>query len=668
MDGPAIIPPDWVDNPPDDLETVALILGTFEEEIADDTPRGRTLRALLDLARKAYDSATATLKELHPLAYFLPSYEQSLLLNCWVWGINFPLCFAANRIGKTTAFIINALLWIFPNNPQWLMFRSHIDEYGREVRILPRPRLSSQLELQALIESLPELMGDPYHQPYESPNKEKVATLQLNLPNSFQPAWPHPPIPKGGQIWMGAPDAQFHQHIIMPRWRQYLPKEAILSDNSTDKYFIISTASQTNPKTTVHQIICKSYESEDTKWSGDAVQGIIMTEGFTQSILDEVKNRLTNESFASWDYTPADARNTGQKTALAYRVYKKEEPMPLRTFSFIEFDVATAPERIIPKEKKADMLRIWGGRKEGAARIHGKFFSSSGLILEHLDKEFHCLHWSLEELQEKYPGGQHYRGIDPGLDHPASCAWGYLTPQNLWFIYRFYSKRGTTISERCKDIIQLSNNERESYQLANQTFYREIHPYPNSEVFVLTAIDYHTFKNDEITGQNYSINYTNEGLIVTESTHMKPEDRAVKANSLLDKNANLYSPHPITGKPPGAKVYFLINGEGVAAAIEKFDNLFWDRFKAGDNRGQPKDKVQLHGDDELDAFCYIVCGPYVWTSYKPRPRAPRDAEPEQLTQATRRVSLRFNHGLSPEAVTRMQQRQLETAGRPGYFG
>lgn len=661
-------PADWEENPPHDLETVTGLLQFYEQDITKPTRRGKLLRELFKAAQKSYNQAQESLKELHPLAFWEPSYEQALLLNAWVWGINFPLCFAANRIGKTTAFIVNALLWLFPNNPQWLMFQGHRDEYDRWVQVIPRPNIAGLLELQQLLEEQPQLVGDLYKQPYEQANQNKVATLQLNLKQAYEPCWPKPPIQQGGQIWLGAPDSQFHQLNIMPKWRKLLPKESILSDNQTDKYFIVTTQADTNPKTTTHQIICKSYESEDTKWSGDAVQGIVMTEGFTQQILDEVKLRLTNESFASWDYTPADARNTGQRTALAYKVYKKEEQLPLRSFSFVEFGVDTAPERIIPKEKKADMIRVYKNKAEGKARIHGKFFSSSGLILEHLNKQHHCLQWNLPQLLDNFPGGQFYRAIDPGLDHPTACAWGYLTNTNTWFIYRFFSKRGTTIPERCKTIIQMSNNEREEFKVGNQIFHREIHPYPNSEPVVATIIDWHTFKEDETTGTNYSLNYVQEGLVVTESIHMGPEDRAVKANSALDPNAFLYSPHPVKRVPPGSKAYFLINEPGVAEALEKFDNLFWDRYKAGDNRGQPKDKVQTHNDDELDAFCYLVDSPYVWTPYKPPIRLPRDTEPEITNQMAKQAKRVYNHGLTPEVVARMQERQLQTSGKPGYFG
>lgn len=658
-------PPDWVENPPQDLEGAVLLLEHFETRITEKSKAGDTLRELLKLAKSSYNRATEELKEQHPLAYFKPSYEQALMLNAWVWGINFPCCFAANRIGKTTVFAINAMLWIFPNNPQWLMFKGFTDpDTGRWIQVFQRPDIGSLLELQGFLDEHPEFSGDPYQQPYEQANQNKIATLQFHFPKAFQVAWPYPPIKKGGQIWLGAPDSDFHKHIIMPRWKQYLPKESILSENLTDKYFIISTASETNPKTTVHQVLCKSYESEDTKWSGDAVQGIILTEGFTQEILDEVKNRLTNESFASWDYTPAEARNSGKRTALAYKVYKKQEELPLRTFSFINFSVAKAPERIIPKQKREDMLRMWTGRKEAKARIDGNFFSSSGLLLEHLDKEKHTLPWSLEELLEKVPNGRFYRGFDPGLDHPAACVWSYLAPNNVHYIYRSWSKQGTTISERCKTIIELSNNERESFTLNGIQFFREVHPYPNSEPIVLTAADFHIFKEDETTGLNYAVNYTNDGLILTESTHMRPEDRAVKANNLFDPNSNLYRPHPITKKPPGSKVFFLVNETGVSELLEKFDNLFWDRYRVGEHKGEPKDKVPIHGDDEFDAFCYIVCGPYVWTTYQPPRRQPRDAEPDLIMQQNR-LSDNF---YSPEVVERMQRRQALLAGKPGYFG
>jgi hypothetical protein len=131
---------------------------------------------------------------------------------------------------------------------------------------------------------------------------------------------------------------------------------------------------------------------------------------------------------------------------------------------------------------------------------------------------------------------------------------------------------------------------------------------------------------------------------------MGPEERGQQANNRLDPKANEFRAHPLTDKPPGSQVYFLINGKGVANALDKFDQIFWDRFKAGDLRGEPKDKVQSHGDDELDALCYLVCAPYIWTSHQPKRREPSELPPN-----------------SQNRVATLQQQILAEQGQPVGF-
>ena len=618
------IPPDWATNPPSDLETRVAILEAYADELSSKNQRGATLREIFKDTKQTYNQIHHSVRLNEPQAFFKPSYEQALLLNAWVYGFNFPICFSANRIGKTSAFAFNGILWIFPNNPDWECFKTYTDHLNRQVATIPRPNIERILELQHFYELHPELVGDPTQSHLDRNNKSKLDKTRQLAPHLFEPAWPAPPIQHGGQIWLGAPDNEFHKRVIMRRWRELLPKSSILKDSETDRMFIVTTRSETNPKTTAHEIVCKSYESEETKWSGDAVTGIILTEGFPQSILNEIKNRIVNNGFASWDYTPAEPRNTGSKVALAYKVFNREEELPLKPFVFTKFSVRQAPEFIIPKQKRLDLIRMWENSSEGKARLEGDFYASSGLVLDKLDKKFHCLHYDIQQIQQLYPNGRFYRGLDPGRDHPTAAIWGYLSTNNIWFIYRAYSKRGTTISQRCQDIIELSHNAREKTRSQGGIVYwREVHPSPSSEVFVLTAVDYHLFKDDEQTGLPYAYNYNNEGLIVTESIHMGPEERAQKANSALDPNANPYLAHPETNKPPGAKIFFLINGFGIANMLDRFDQIFWDRYKQGDQKGEPKDRVQLHGDDELDALCYLICAPYVWTAHQPRRIEPK---------------------------------------------
>lgn len=632
----------WWHHPPLNVEGMLHLLSTRAHHLKSDNDEGRALRSLLENVESSYKETSEEIKKQYPLAYFKPSYEQSLLLNCWWCGVDFPVCLSANRIGKTACFVINTELWIFPNNPQWEMFQSRTlppknkieeqdlksnpnqdkkfywDDFDRPVQILPRPQIEQLDLIRHTLLLRPDLAGDPTKSHLEIENAEKFASLQLLIPQAFNSAWPSPSIQESGTIWLGAPDNDFHRDILLKEWRKWLPAASIKRWSDTELFVDITTAEQTNPITTEFRLVCKSYESEDTKWSGSAVTAIVLTEGLPPEILNEVKQRIKVHGFGSWDYTPYEARNIGSKTALAFKVYKGEEQLPLRSFVFTRFSARKAPAHILPVSKRDDLIRMWDGKKEGDARLDGIFYSNSPIILSRLERSFHCLPWSFEELQERYPQGQIYRGLDPGYDHPTVCCWGYLVPGNIWFIYRYYSERQKTIKERCRDIISLSNNalKKDKYGPGKDDYnLREVHTNPKSEVTILTAADYHMFKTDELTGTAYSLNYIKGGLIVTPSTHMAPEDRAVEIDNKLDKSE--YHTHPVTNHTPGCRIFFLINGVGVDAALSKMESLFWDRLASGPNKGEAKDKVPLHKDDELDATCYLVCGPYIWTNYQP---------------------------------------------------
>lgn len=660
----------WWHNPPESLEGIQNILESRAHMIRSTTEEGEALKRLLAKAREIFEREQKKVKEDWQIAYWQPSYEQCLILNAWLFGYDFPVTFAANRIGKTVAKLVNLILWIYPNDPKWRMFKPYIDEFGQLCQVFQRPNLANIRKIQDVYDANPhlrpnpkyaayrtdvapensryhkenvnhEIIGSPEHQEDRAVksyyNAKVVATLQLHFPNLFKPSYPSPSLQEGGQIWLGAPDAGFHRNIVLKRLKSLVPKASIISWSDAKQEVLISTIDGINPTPTVQHIICKSYESEDTKWSGDAVHGIVLTEGFTTSILNEVKNRLAEPAFASWDYTPYEARNVGARTALAYKVLTGEEEMPLRSYVFRKFSVRHSPSHVVPKKKRLDMIRMWEGKPEGAARLEGDFFASSGLILSSLQKQFHCLDWTLEELLQRRPRHQLYRGIDPGLDHPCVCWWALLDDTNTWFFYRCYSKRGTTVSQRCKEIIELSGNSQHKFLYGKRKddyMIQEAHTNHNSEVYAATVIDHKIFKRDETTGTDYSLNYKREGLLVVPSTTVGPELRAQQMDSMLDPNSHKFHPHPIHNKPPGSRIYFLHNEFGVAAALQTFDNLFWDRYRSGDYAGEPKDKVPQHGDDELDAACNLVCGPFSYSGLTPFKNVPRipEIEVEQLNQ------------------------------------
>jgi hypothetical protein len=614
------IPIVTVDRALEILQKRAIYLESFNEE-------GIKLRELLEWVEEQYKNEQDRVKELYPQAYWKASYEQSLLLNCWWCGVNFPICFSANRIGKTACFVFNAELWIFPNNPDWVVFQPYSDHLGREVHVLQRPLIGQILRIQALLKEKPELAGDPKLPYYdeESGNARKFATLQKLLPEAFQPAWPSAPVTRGGTIWLGAPDNKYHQEIILKLWKRMLPAHCIQQWSQSDLNFTINTLESTNPKPIIVNVTCKSYESEDTKWSGDAVLGIILTEGLDNVVLDEIKQRIIEGGFISWDYTPYEAANVGKKSALAKRVFEGKEELPLQPFVFTKFSARNAPDYILPESKRNDLIRMWSGKAQGKARLDGDFFTTSPAILSKLDRSFHCLTWSKEQLFLRYPSGQLYRSIDPGFDHPTTCGWFLLSPQNTLFCYRFLTQSGLSISERCKLIIEMSGNLQAKRYIGKrpEDFVEfECHPFPDSEVYNATLLDYHNFKVDETTGSPLQLRYLTAGLPVIPSPTVGDKERAQKIDDMLEK-VNYYT-HPVFGTTPSAKLFFLINEPGVGDALDQMESLFWERYKSGDQKGMPKDEVPGQGDDELDAVGQICSWPLNWTPYRPQKVEPPD--------------------------------------------
>ncbi len=536
------------------------------------------------------------------------------MLNAWRYGVEFICAYTSNRIGKTTVEIMNWILWAFPNDPQWLIFQPYTDKHGRHVEVLPRPPFAQVAKLRKLGESLG-LTANPNLSPSDPENQKWVEATQ----HLVAPAFPRPPWNRGGTVWVGAPDAAHHNQVIMPLWLEWLPKSSIESTREKDKSITIVIRPTEGPPT-VWSWVGKSYEAKDTKWSSGAVDAIILTEGVPYVIFKEIKLRFKDPSFGGHDYTPYEPANTAGSSALAWHIAKRDDEnmqWPKAYHVFTGFKVALAPDWIISNEKRNEMLKAFANDPEGQARIEGEFYTSSGLVLDNLDLKHHVIKdWTIADLFKRYPTAKIYRGLDPGYDHPTCCAWGALLPCNTWVIYRIYSKRGTTISTRCKDIIELSGNEQKKIRVDEGIEQmHEVPTGPESELIEATIMDFHAFKADETTGLSNSHHYILQGLQVIKSTTAKPEDRASELNDKLKLSPLSPSVNPEHEGKPAARIYFLAKGPGVLEALTKWGNFFWERYRGGELKGMPKDKIPDHNDDELDAVCYLTSSKIIWTNY-----------------------------------------------------
>lgn len=640
---------EWWLFPPTNLAEEITLFHKYKHLYHEDSPEGDAVKHLAEKIESRGKEILQDAKERNPLAFVVLSWEQTLKANSWWCGITFICDFDANRKGKTAGEILNALTWIIPNDPAWKMFQPYTDDWGRYVSVLPKPSSTSVRKIQNYLSQHPLLQGDPKFQPYDEPsgNLMKFKQLQQALPECFKSCFPLPSYTERRMVgWQGAPDGDYHKLIIMPEWRKWIPKDFITHDSEYDKKIEL-TVKYVHPVTRSIQqcewvIIYKSYESKEEKFSGAAVKFILLTEGVKQVHFNEIRQRFQEDAFAGWDYTPYEARNVGSKSALAHKVFKGKEQLPLRPYVFTGFGIEKTPSYILPNSKREDLIRMWKDRPEGEARLNGNFFSSSPVALSNLDPEIHALPWSKEELFRKVPDLRIYRGFDPGWDHPSACAWGALSRTNVWYIYRVWAEPNVSIGNRCKKIIELSGNSRRQHKWGlgdDDYYYEETHPNPNSEIAIATIADFHTFETDQVTERSYAVNYTKEGLILIKSVTLKPKQRAQKFDQLLEPS--LTRAHPIRQLPPGAKIYFLVNEPGVAAAWEKLENLFWERYATGDNKGEPKDELQDHDDDEFDAISYLVCSPMVWTPESPQRQVGAQERQEYKVNQFRRPSPTF---------------------------
>lgn len=601
----------WYQRPPDSISLQEA------QEILQDPKENRAhfpnqFQHLIQSVAERVDQMKEQSKADNPLAWFQPSYEQTLKLNSWIYGIDYIIDFDANRIGKTAGGVVSALLWILPNEDDWVMFQPYTDHLQKTFQTIKRPTIHA---MKGIRENLKKrnLSGDP-KKPLEHPANLECykATLQYIKDNHFTIK---PNNPKR-TVWVGGPDNEWNAKNIVAEWKKWTPKHVILSQSDYNHEMVIQYNQPLNkvyPKNTT-TILFKSYDSKDTKWSGGAVDGIMMSEGIPQQIFNEIRQRYKYPAFASWDYTPYEPRNTASKSKIAHDVYKGKEQVPLNPYIYSGFGIETTPERIMDEEKRADLLRNWKGKPEGEARIHGKFFSSSPIVLKNYDPEIHALsHFSFEDLRKKYLPRPLilFRGLDPGWGHVTSCAWMALAPDNTKYIYKVYSRAERSIQERVEDIITLSGNKRIQHP-RNPRLHLEVPSNPANKIHV-TWIDYHQFKTDEETKRPYANKYIEHGLIVRPSITYGPLERAQMLNDLLQPQLHL--PHPIRKKPPGSKIFFLVDEPGVAEALQKMENIFYQTFEKGEKRGLTKDAVQDYDDDELDAVCYVTCPTLLYQSF-----------------------------------------------------
>lgn len=573
----------------------------------------RQYREIQQRVKAILDEAVSDAKLADPFAFVQASYEQAIKLNAWWAGITWPIDFDANRIGKTACTIFNALLWILPYNPDAKIYIPYDDHLDRPVRVLPRPSIQTVLDIQSFFHERQHLqpnLDEPYYSEHNLPIWNQIPD-HLKLPTRVGSPPVEPPRyqTQANTVWHGAPTLDFIKSIILKEWIKWTPPNLIVKNSEYDHIIKLEIPIKGRKTPIKWDINFKTYESADTVWAGAAVDAIILSEGPTQDVLNEVKQRFKDSAFAAWDYTPYENSNTGPKTAIAHRVFLGREKLPLRTHVYSGFGIENTPEYIMSKRKREDLLRVWENSPEGKARIHGQFFTSTPKALPKLDERTHAIeNYTLADLQRRWPYRlRYFRGLDPGWGHLCSCTWAALTPRNEWFIYRGYTSTGRSVDERVKDIVELSGNYLTRIPSSSPIpTYREIQ---SSETYDITYMDHHSWKVDETLKIPFAIHYIRAGLVVTKSIGYGPRERAKAFNNKLTPSAVLS--HPTRPDERGSRVYFLVDEPGVREIYAELDALYFKTYQHGERKGLTQEELQDYNDDRFDSTSYLVCSPIV---------------------------------------------------------
>lgn len=542
-----------------------------------------------EMLREEGEQLEQAMKDVCPPAFFTPSYDQAQKLNAWhpdydkdnaPNGYNTVLDFTCNRRGKTAADIIDVLLWIIPNDPDWPMFQELEDEFGRgKYTVQPRPDW-----------------------------KRWKRTGKM-----FYPWLTKPPMDgKNCHIWHGCPNQQHWKDVLAPEYRKWLPPVEIARTATGEAWSRSEFWFETRWG---HKIQGKLYESDVLSWAGKACWMLKLDEAPDKHILSEALPRVQAGGYMGWSYTPAEARNLGSRAQLAFECYTGKYPLVGKVKSFTNFGMDTTPDRIMPQEKKdVDRKRYERLGDEGQTRMKGGFFTSSPVVFNHFDEKFHVLEMDGREILERWPDANLSRGIDEGIAHPAACIWGALLRTGELIIYRDYQATNKSIGERVKDIVELSGNE---IQIARSTSTADgvRHTYKEKfirETFRATFADWHLWnrKNEQLDDSRAK-DYQRAGMIIRQSTMLGPEARCDNVNDMFRKDHTRL--HVLNGDAPGARIYVTRN---CVHLIERLKNYLWAQKKSGPDVGEFTGKPQGTGDDVIDAFCYQVLGKLRWHSPK----------------------------------------------------
>lgn len=560
-----------------------------------------------------------------PIAWFEPSWEQAQMLNCWhpefdpevPGGHRTCLAFGGIQTGKTLCQIINALLWLGPNNAEWPLFSPRTDPYGRgEYRVFPRFLWDEWKR-----------SGRIVYDDQQPPKHECT-------------------------VWQGCVDEQHWTTKIEPPYKKWIPQSWIGRRGKDKTWWSSEKRFETKWGGT---LIGKLYNSEMQAWGGKRVHLINGDEGMEMDKLDEIVVRC---SYFMWGYSPREAANMGSKIMVAKSAHDGKIKLPgypdvppYKVMARLE----STPDRIMPEEDRRTRIAIAESMGEKGKPVLGLgFFTSSPLVFNTFDRRRHVLPWSAAEIVAAIDGrgtpelvkifekANILRGFDEGVAAPSACVWLALLKTGEMVAFRDWEEAGLSISDASRTIVEMSGNRLEEVKMAHVMTteqmermaelgsamimdrkreehtgakIRRLREVPVREDVRKTVADSKMFKRDpNFLMDSWVQNYSRAGLKLERARSLGPAERCfyVKDMFIADPTRRHLNPRQLGESSTDLSGHRLYIGVDCQKLIERMENYLQAVFLTGPRKGDYTGKPAEGDDHVVDALCYPCVAQFRW--------------------------------------------------------
>lgn len=616
---------EWFRNRQYDIAYQDEVIRTFIEQVLQFTAGDENKRLneigdeMVEERWENFRKCLAIQQSECPIGFFRPSWEQAQVLNAWSpeyeptlapEGYRSVCMFCGNRIGKTCVSVVNTLLWLTPNNPEWDVFQEYEDETPKrrgKYRVFLRPE---------------------WQRWRRTGRMEYLAT--------------EPPM-DACECWHGVENDIAWHDKVGKEYLKWAPKDWVArrSDGGT----AIFKQERRIESRWGHSLSGKTFNADVQDWAGKAVRILNLDEGLTKPILMEGLLRIEAGGYFCWPYTPAEARNIGSRAKVAHDAYKGNIELVGKPKFFLDFSMEDAPDYIIPADKKADdIARLSKEGDMGRVRMRGGFFQSSPTVFSNFQRDLNVLpidgpevlaairgetvtRWISEfgkqradTLQFSFHRANIIRGMDEGLANPTACDWTAILRTGEYVSFKEWQESGLSVGERCREIVERSGNTVECLNplaVEERRRYRERIESKGMKTR-RTFADSKMFKrNPEMPQDDWTEVYSKLGLRLERASNIGPAARCDYVNDMLRGEAN--RKHLLDSNKPGPRGYIT---RDCLLIIERFENYLWQQIAQGQRAGEFTDKPENKDDHRIDSLCYSWCSKLKWADPTPVQASP----------------------------------------------